>query len=92
MVKCVFCGKEEHSFKGVHFINNDGSVNFFCSKKCRKNTMKLKRDRRKLKWTVAYHEERKKKIVKEAKRVDMEKEKVSKAKKELESDEKNKKK
>lgn len=92
MVKCVFCGKEEHAFKGVHFINNDGSVNFFCSKKCRKNTMKLKRDRRGLKWTAAYHEERKKKVDKEAKRVKMETEKTISVKKELDSDKKNKKK
>ncbi len=58
MVKCVFCGKEEHSFKGIHYIKNDGTVNFFCSSKCRKNTLKLKRDRKKLKWTTAYREQK----------------------------------
>ena len=54
MTKCVFCGKEEASFRGVHLIKNDGTVNFFCSSKCRKNALKLKRDKRKLKWTEAY--------------------------------------
>ena len=54
MVKCVFCGKEEHPHKGVHLIKNDGSVDFYCSSKCRKNSLKLKRDKRKLKWTEAY--------------------------------------
>ena len=88
MVKCVFCGKEEQAFKGVHFIGNDGSVRFFCSKKCRKNTLKLKRDRRKLKWTASYNEERKKKIAKEAKKVEMENEKAAKIKSESESDKK----
>jgi len=68
MVKCVFCGKEEHSFKGIHLIGNDGSINYFCSSKCRKNALKLKRDRRKFKWTLAHKEERKKTIVKEAKK------------------------
>ena len=51
MVKCVFCGKEEYSFKGIHLIKNDGSVNFFCSSKCKKNAIKLKRDKKKLRWT-----------------------------------------
>ena len=51
MVKCVFCGREEYSFKGIHLIKNDGSVNFFCSSKCKKNAIKLKRDKKKLKWT-----------------------------------------
>ena len=54
MVKCVFCGKEEHPHKGVHLIKNDGSVDFYCSSKCRKNSLKLKRDKKRLKWTEAY--------------------------------------
>lgn len=65
MVKCVFCGKDEHSFKGIHLINNDGNVNYYCSNKCRKNAIKLKRDRRKFKWTLAHKEERQKTIKKE---------------------------
>ena len=66
MVKCVFCGREEHHFKGIHLIGNDGSVNYYCSSKCRKNALKLKRDKRKLKWTLAHREERVKTIAKEA--------------------------
>jgi large subunit ribosomal protein L24e len=69
MVKCVFCGKEEYAFKGVHLIGNDGSVSFLCSSKCRKNVLKLKRDRRKFKWTAAHSDERKKTIAKEAKKL-----------------------
>ncbi len=68
MVKCVFCGKEEHSFKGIHVIGNDGNVNYYCSSKCRKNALKLKRDKRRLKWTAAYREEAKKALAKEAKK------------------------
>ena len=60
MVKCVFCGNDEASFKGVHYIKNDGSVNYLCSSKCRKNYVILKRDRRKLKWTEFYLVKRKK--------------------------------
>lgn len=54
MTKCVFCGGETHDFMGVHLIKNDGVVDFYCSSKCRKNSLKLKRDKRNLKWTVAY--------------------------------------
>ena len=58
MVKCIFCGNEEDAFKGLHLLKNDGSVAYFCSSKCRKNALKLKRDKRKLKWTSAFHEVR----------------------------------
>lgn len=54
MVKCVFCGIEEPPVRGIHFVTNDGVVHYFCSSKCRKNALKLKRDKRKLKWTEAY--------------------------------------
>jgi large subunit ribosomal protein L24e len=54
MSRCVFCGREEHDFKGVHLIKNDGTIDFFCSSKCRKNALKLHRDRRKVKWTQIY--------------------------------------
>ncbi len=54
MVKCSFCGKEEHSFKGLHLINNDGTISYFCSAKCRFNAIKLKRNKRKVRWTQAF--------------------------------------
>ena len=53
-MKCVFCGNDAHDFTGVHLIKNDGTIDFICSSKCRKNMLKLKRDRRNMKWTVAY--------------------------------------
>lgn len=54
MVKCVFCGKDEDSFRGLHLLKNDGSVAYYCSGKCRKNALKLGRDKRRVKWTEAY--------------------------------------
>ncbi len=60
MTKCVFCGRSENPIKGIHLILNDGSINYFCSGKCRKNALKLKRDKKKLKWTEAYRIEKEK--------------------------------
>jgi len=54
MTKCVFCGDEAHFFQGVNLIKNDGVVDYYCSQKCRKNAIKLGRDKRKVKWTEAY--------------------------------------
>lgn len=60
MTKCVFCGKDESPHKGIHLIKNEGVVSYFCSNKCKKNTLKLKRDRRKVRWTEAFHATREK--------------------------------
>ena len=59
MVKCVFCGKDEYAFKGLHLIRNDGTINYFCSSKCRLNALKLGRDKRKVKWTEAFKDKKK---------------------------------
>ena len=66
MTKCIFCGRDERSFKGYFFIKNNGTVNYLCSSKCRKNAYKLKRDKRKVRWTEAFHEKRGKTRLKEA--------------------------
>ena len=63
MVKCVFCGRDEEPFKGLHLIRNDGRIDYFCSSKCRRNALNLKRDRRKVKWTEAYRAKKGKKEV-----------------------------
>ncbi len=75
MVKCVFCGREEDEFKGTFLFKNDGSTHYYCSSKCRKNQIKLKRDKRKVRWTESFHLVREKKIAK-----DKEKAEVAKAK------------
>ena len=54
MVKCVFTGKEEHPFKGIHLIKNDGTIEFYSNSKAFRNALKLGRDKRKMKWTEAY--------------------------------------
>jgi len=52
--KCSFCGREVRPAYGTMLVRNDGSIEYFCSSKCRKNALNLKRDPRKFKWT-AYH-------------------------------------
>jgi len=54
MVKCHFTGKEEHPFRGIHLIKNDGTIEYYSNSKAIKNSLKLRRDKRKIKWTDAY--------------------------------------
>lgn len=54
LAKCTFCGKEQEDFKGTYLLKNDGSTNYFCSSKCQKSVLKLKRDRKRVSWTEAY--------------------------------------
>lgn len=70
MAKCFFCGKEQDDFRGIFLMKNDGNVNYFCSSKCIKNHGKLKRDKRKVKWTEAFHKARDKRLTKEVERVE----------------------
>ncbi|MBS7615405.1 50S ribosomal protein L24e [Candidatus Bathyarchaeota archaeon] len=60
--KCAFCGDEFSQGTGIMFVRSDGVILWFCSSKCRKNAVKLKRDSRKLKWTKFYQKEEKTKI------------------------------
>jgi large subunit ribosomal protein L24e len=56
---CSFCGHEFEQSIGQMYIKNDGTVLWFCSSKCRKNSLKLGRDPRKLKWTKYFGKEEK---------------------------------
>ena len=47
MPKCIYCGQMYEPPRGLTFVKNDGTVNYLCSAKCRKN-MKMKR--RKVRW------------------------------------------
>ena len=66
MVKCLFSGKEMPSYKGIHLLKNDGTVEYYSSGKVFKNAINLKRDRRRVKWTEAFRINREKIRVKEA--------------------------
>jgi len=51
---CSFCGREIPPGEGTMFVKNDGSVLWFCSRKCRVSMLEFKRDPRKFKWTAKY--------------------------------------
>ncbi len=51
---CNFCDRAVAKGSGTMFAKNDGTVLWFCSSKCKKNALVLKRDPRKLKWTKKY--------------------------------------
>lgn len=48
--QCSFCGKNIEAGTGKMFVKRDGSVAYFCSSKCEKNALKLKRVPRKVGW------------------------------------------
>jgi len=60
MTKCTFCGKDQPHHKGIHLITNKGETKYFCSRKCKTSALKFKRDKRKTRWTEAFHTAREK--------------------------------
>ena len=70
MAKCVFCGTEQESFLGTYLMKNDGTSSYYCSRKCIKNHLVLKRDRRKIKWTEAFRLSKDRRLEKEKERVE----------------------
>ncbi|MBL7100355.1 MAG: 50S ribosomal protein L24e [Nanoarchaeota archaeon] len=54
MAKCSFCGERIEKGTGKLFVFKTGKVLHFCSSKCEKNTLKLKRKPRNFKWTKHY--------------------------------------
>ena len=53
MAKCSFCTKEIPTSTGTLFVKKDGKTLWFCSKKCEKNNLKLKRKPQNLKWITS---------------------------------------
>lgn len=59
MVKCDFCKISIPKGTGKMYIKTDGKVFDFCSSKCQKNMLKLKRKPRTTTWTGEYQEVKK---------------------------------
>lgn len=51
---CSFCGREFPHGIGIMYVKNDGTILWFCSRKCRVSMLEFKRDPRKFKWTKKY--------------------------------------
>ena len=60
MPKCAFCGSQIEKGTGKLFIYNSGKSDYFCTNKCEKNLLVLKRKPLKIRWTEAYRKEHKK--------------------------------
>jgi len=48
-MKCSFCDKNIKEGTGKMFVKNDGTIYYFCSRKCEKN-MNMGRNPKKMKW------------------------------------------
>jgi len=51
---CSFCKNEIEPGTGRMYVRKDGTVYFFCSTKCQKNMLKLKRVPRTVRWSKFY--------------------------------------
>jgi len=49
-MRCSFCRKDIPEGTGRLYVQSDGKILRFCSSKCKKNMLKLKRNPRKIKW------------------------------------------
>ena len=52
MVRCTFCGEQIEQGTGMMYVHKSGKIAYFCSKKCKKNLLKLKRKPLNIKWTI----------------------------------------
>lgn len=50
--KCSFCNRAFLIGEGILYVKKDGSILRFCSSKCLKNSVKLGRNPRKVKWVM----------------------------------------
>ena len=51
MAECSFCGEKLKPGTGFLFVKKDGTGLLFCSRKCEKNLLQLKRKPAATKWT-----------------------------------------
>ncbi|MDP3734240.1 MAG: 50S ribosomal protein L24e [Nanoarchaeota archaeon] len=61
MPNCTFCGHLLEKGTGKMFVYISGQIDYFCSMKCEKNLLKLKRKPLFTRWTEKYRQEHRKK-------------------------------
>lgn len=52
VIVCNFCEGEVRKGTGIIYAKKDGTLSYFCSSKCMKNGLGLKREGRRSKWTI----------------------------------------
>lgn len=57
-MECSFCGQGIERGTESIFVTKKGKALYFCSSKCEKNLLKLKRRPRRVGWTSAHREEK----------------------------------
>ena len=58
MAKCTFCNDQIEKGTGKIYVKKDGKILNFCSSKCEKNQIKLKRKPMKVKWVAKKNKEK----------------------------------
>jgi len=58
MPKCSFCSNTLETGTGVMFVKNDGKVLYFCSKKCERNMVNLRRESKDVRWVTKKKKEK----------------------------------
>ncbi len=56
MVRCSFCGCEIERGTGKIIVQKDGTILHFCTMRCEKNMLKLKRNPLKVAWTMRFRQ------------------------------------
>ncbi len=51
---CSFCQENIEPGTGMLYVKRDGTTHHFCSSKCRRNLLGLKRVPRRTRWTKAF--------------------------------------
>ncbi|MFH1409901.1 MAG: 50S ribosomal protein L24e [Nanoarchaeota archaeon] len=54
-MKCSFCKQSIPAGTGKMFVKKDGKLFYFCSMKCEKNLLKLRRKPRETAWVAKVH-------------------------------------
>lgn len=54
---CAFCATDIEPGTGKLYVKKDGTQLHFCSNKCQKNLVELKRVNRKVKWTGRFEKQ-----------------------------------
>jgi large subunit ribosomal protein L24e len=61
-IECTFCGEQIEPGTGTMYVRKDGTIYHFCSKKCEKNMLVLKRKPRTTRCTEQYKKEKEQRL------------------------------